>query len=42
MLYNNKILEVPEDIKHLSEWTDFYLPDYPCIINKPDYWLWFY
>lgn len=29
-----KIIEVPENIRYISEWPGFNLPDHPCIINK--------
>ena len=29
-----KIIEVPENIRYISEWKEFSLPDHPCIINK--------
>ena len=29
-----KIIEVPENIRYISEWKEFSLPDHPCIVNK--------
>ena len=31
---NKTIIEVPEDIRYISEWNEFTLPEHRCIINK--------
>ena len=31
---NKTIINVPSGIKYISEWEDFVLPDFPCIIDK--------
>lgn len=31
---NKKIISVPKGIRFLGEWSDFTLPNHPCIINK--------
>lgn len=28
------ILDVPKNVRYISEWEEFSLPEYPCIINK--------
>ena len=30
----NVILNVPKGIRYMSDWKDFAIPDYPCIIDK--------
>lgn len=31
---NKSIIEVPKGIRYISQWKEFSLPEYPCIINK--------
>lgn len=31
---NKNIVVVPNNVRYLSEWKEFSLPDHPCIINK--------
>ena len=31
---DRKVIIVPKGIRYISEWREFSLPDYPCIINK--------